>query len=318
MNVHDYRFLLSERATLNELIAETGPEEVIVRSGFEHRLHEVEAELEAYEGLSSRVVDARLTFRGAPVAGSRGMSADFSSAALKDFNKSIQSIAASRQQEKSLSPKRKNSGRSNYELMVTGTAKGSFGFVLEQSSQEMALNGESTPVAEAIEQLKMIFKASVGTDEELEKAVENVDQRALKSVADFLSNVAKKNAVCALEFRGEIFRFQDTAQVQRSAVRLNQDNIKEDDVRLRGQFQGFLPTSRQAEILIQWADSDFLTESVRTVIKCRVKPAPKDALSGYLPDINDILHRDVRVDARTRRVGSGRPSFTLTHWELME
>lgn len=318
MNVHDYRFLLSERAELNRLLNRTRPEDVIVRKSFENRLHEVEAELEAYEGLSSRVVDARLTFHGAPVAGSRGMSADFSSVALKNFNTSIQSIAASQQREKPLPITGRIPGGSEYELTVTGTAKGSFGFVLEQSSQEMALNGETTPVAAAIEQLKMIFEASVGTDEELAKAVEEIDHRALKVVSDFLSNVARQNAVCALEFRGEIFRFQDTAQVQRSAVRLNQDNIKEDDVRIKGQFQGFLPKSRQAEILIQWADSDFLTESVRTVIKCRVKPAPKDALSGYLPGINDILHRDVLVDARARRVGSGRPSFTLTHWELIE
>lgn len=317
MNVHDYRFLLSERAELNRLLSRIGTDELIVRKGFENRLLEVETELEAYEGLSSRVVDARLTFRGAPVTGSRGMSTEFASAALKNFNASVQSIAASRQQEKPLPLTGRIPGGSEYELTVTGTAKGSFGFVLEQSSQEMALNGETTPVAEAIEQLKMIFEASVGTDEELEKVVEYLDQRALKSVSDFLGDVAKKDAVCALEFRGEVFRFQDTAQVQRSADRLNQD-IKEDDVRLIGQFQGFLPKSRQAEILIKWADSEFLMESVRTVIKCRVKPVPKDALSGYLPDINDIRHRDVRVDARTRRVGSGRPSFTLTHWELVE
>ena len=49
MSIQNYRFLLSERATLNKLIRETTPDEVITRKSFENRLLDVEAELEAYE-----------------------------------------------------------------------------------------------------------------------------------------------------------------------------------------------------------------------------------------------------------------------------
>ena len=313
MNVHEYRFLLSERAELNRLLRRTRPDEVITRDSFEHRLHDVEAELEAYEGLSPRVVDTRLTFRGAPVAGSRGMSADFSSTALKDFNTSVQSIAASQQRENPLPLTGRIPGGSEYELMITGTTRGSFGFVLEQSSQQMALVGEATPVGAAIEQLKTILESSVGTDEELAKAVENVDQRALKSVEDFLRKLAKKGAVCALEFQGKEFKFQDVAQLHHSADRLSQDNIKEDEVRLEGEFQGFLPKSRRAEIKVQRTDADFLRESIEDIIACPVKPQSND-----LPNINNILHQDVRVRAHARRAGTARPRITLIHWQLAE
>lgn len=49
MSIQNYRFLLSERATLNKLIRKTTPDEVITRKSFENRLLDVEAEIKAYE-----------------------------------------------------------------------------------------------------------------------------------------------------------------------------------------------------------------------------------------------------------------------------
>ena len=63
MNVHDYRFLLSERGTLEKLIDQASPSSVISRMSLEARLRQVEEDLKAYEGYSPRVVKARLIFR---------------------------------------------------------------------------------------------------------------------------------------------------------------------------------------------------------------------------------------------------------------
>ena len=50
MNVHDYRFFLSERETLKKLISQTSPGNVIGRLSLESRLRQVNEELGVYEG----------------------------------------------------------------------------------------------------------------------------------------------------------------------------------------------------------------------------------------------------------------------------
>ena len=42
MNVHDYRFLLSEQGTLEKLISQTSPGNVIGRTSLQARLQQVE------------------------------------------------------------------------------------------------------------------------------------------------------------------------------------------------------------------------------------------------------------------------------------
>ena len=197
----------------------------------------------------------------------------------------------------------------DYRLMITNTARGSFGFQFEEASQQPAFADESTPVEIAIAQVKEILEASVGTDEELSEAIADTDQRALGGIRNFLKIVADNGAVCSLEFGGDAFRFVNTDQVRRSEDRLSEDNIKEDDVTLTGYFEGFLPNSRRAEFHVEEADVDFLDEAIGTVISGKVEPEVDDVIG----DINEILKQEVRIDAHTRRVGDGRPRYVITY-----
>lgn len=315
MNIQDYRFLLSQRASLNDILNRIGNEHVLTRKSFERRLRQVETELKAYEGLSPQLAEARLTFRGKPVVGSRGMSLRFFRDTLDDFNTAVHYVGASQRLPK-LQPTGQVPYQADYELTLAGIARGSFGFRVEEASGQLALEGEDTHVGAAIKKLKAILEASRGTDAELSETIEDTDMRALESVEKFLRNVAKNEAVCALEFRMDKFQFFDVEQVQRSANRLSQDNILEDDISLVGQFQGFLPTAQRAEVRVTHADADFLQRFVDTVISCRVK---LESEAEDAAEINTILEREVRVSARARRVGEqGRPRFVVTRWELVE
>ena len=311
MNIHQYRFLLSQQATLKKLISETEPSEVIARMSFEARLQEVEGQLEAYDGFSPRLVNASLTFRGSPVVGSRGIDAAFGPDAVKSFANAITLVGSS--DHAPLSPTGRIPHSDDYRLLITNTARGSFGFQVEEASQQPAFEGESTPVETAIARVKEILEASVGTDEELTEAIADTDQRALGGIRNFLKTVADNGAVCALEFHDEVFRFVDVAQVRRSENRLSEDNIKEDDVTLTGYFEGFLPNSRRAEFQIAETDADFLAEAVGTVISGKVESEVDDVIG----DINEILKQEVRIDAHTRRVGAGRPRYVITYCERL-
>ena len=309
MNVHEYRFLLADRAALKGLISETGPDEVITRRSFEYRLSQVEEELKAYEGYSPEVVEAELTFRGKPVSGSRGGSANFLPNVTKRFATAIHYIGAS-QKYVNLNPTGAVRDKKDYELMITDTALGSFGFRVEEASQQPSLLGELTPVERAIDGFKSILEASVGPDSQLAEAIGDVDSRAIKAVRDFLNDVAKEDEVCALEFKGDKFSFRDTSQVKRSRDRLDQDIVQEDEVEFLGRFQGFLPKSRRAEFLIEAVDDESFSEHVEEVITCPVVPSPNDAR------INSVLNLTVRATLRARRVGAARPRFVITDWRL--
>ena len=310
MNVHQHRFLLSERTTLRELIERSHPEDVISRMSLERRLQEVEATLESYEGIPPDIVKARLTFSGKPVVGCRGIDGDFGTDAPNAFFEALVAIGASQRQHTPLASQGPIPNRENYRLLITNTVRGSFGFQFEDASPQLALAGEKTPVELAIERVKEVLHASVGDDEQLAEAIADTDRRALKSLQDFLKKVADNDAVCALEFKGDVFRFRDTAQVRRSENRLSQDYIKDDDVTLMGQFLGFFPYHPRAQFRISSAKADFLIGEVGEIITARVDSSVADAIN-----INGILERDVRIGAHTRRVGSGRPRYVVTSCE---
>ena len=309
MNIHEYRFLLSEIATLNKLIDQSDQSDVIGRMSLEARLREVQEQLEAYEGFSPRLVNASLTFRGNPVVGSRGIDAAFGPDAVKSFANAVTLVGAS--DHAPLSSTGRVPHREDYRLIITNTARGSFGFQVEEASQQPALAGQSTPVETAIARVKGILEASVGTDEELAEAIADTNQRALGGIRNFLKTVADSGAVCALTFQDDVFQFTNVAQVRRSENRLSEDNIKEDDVTLVGYFEGFLPNSLRAEFHITGTDADFLTEAAGTVISGKVETEVVDVIG----DINEILKQEVKIDAHTRRVGDGRPRYVITYCE---
>ena len=309
MNAHDYRFLLSERDTLRLLIGQTSPQNAIGRISLESRLRQVEEGLTAYEGYSPRVTQARLTFQGKPVVDTRGILVDFGTEAANAFAESVARVGASRRSPLSASGPIPNA--SEFQLLITGTATGSFGFQLEEASPQMALEGQATPTELAIEKVKDILEASIGTDEELSEAIADTDLRALDSVQAFLKKMADNDAICALEFKGDEFRFRDVGQVRRSENRLRGDNIHEIDVTLFGQFQGFLPNSRRAEILLIRTDADFLHEAVGTVISGRVDQTVDEKIN-----INETLGQAMTILARTRRVGQGRPRYVFVDCQM--
>lgn len=305
MNARDYRFLLAERATLRRLIDQTGPGEAIVRAGFQHRLRDVEEELEAYGERAARLGGARLTFRGRPVAGDRGMTADFLSDSVGEFAKAVHYIGAG-QRQSPLPLTGPVPYREDYSLLVTGVARGSFGIRVEEEGRQAPLPGESTFVELAIEELKSILEASVGDDVQLANAIGEIDPRALAQVRDFLETVANNMSVCALEFRGHEFSFRDTAQVRRSADRLSSDNVLEDDATIDGQFLGYFPHRPRAQFRIDNVGSDFLNPEIGQIITARVAPSVASAI-----DINSILNRDIRINVHTRRVSAGRPRYVI-------
>lgn len=157
---------------------------------------------------------------------------------------------------------------------------------------------ERTTLDLALEKTQSLLQGSIDTDDELlADTASELDQRALDKVRAFISTLAENEAVCALQYRNQVFRFTDVGQVRRSLDRISKDNLHEDEQLLKGEFQGVLPKRRTFEFKITGTDQ---------VIAGKVAPAIED-----VDLINKHLHQQVEIRAMVTRVGDGRPRYLL-------
>lgn len=302
MNLQERRQLLAEKTSLERMLASLPESSVIDRMSLEARKAEVEEVLAAAPTPARQPVHARLTFRGKPIVGSHGMFAEFGAKAISAFTDAVAAIGAS--QITALGTRGALPNREEYQLLITGTAVGSFGFELEEAPSGETLFPEMSSVDHAIEQTLRIMEASIGTDDELTEAIADADPRAVEALRAFLQTLADQEAICALEFKEEVFRFADVGQVRRSEGRLRQDNIHEEDKRLSGQFLGVLPHRRTFEFKVSESDE---------IITGKVGKDIDDAAA-----INHVLERSLTIQVHAKRAGSGRPKYTLLSYEQPE
>ncbi|RRD43106.1 hypothetical protein EII18_04085 [Comamonadaceae bacterium OH3737_COT-264] len=294
----DQRFMLeSEVHELQALLAGVPAENVIERMSLESRLEKVRAELAALPLEINAPRIARLTFRGRPVFGSHGIAADFAGKATEAFADAFAAVAASLNENlRYMGP---IPDRDKNQLLITGTAIGSFGFELELPSADPALFPELETPQSAMTKILALFRlAAEGSDDEVAEVVEEVHPRAVRKLHDFLEFLVEQEAWCGLEFADQFFLYSGHEQIKKSHERLKSDNIQERTEAYRGEFQGVLPAGRKFEFFL--IDQDGL-------IRGKVDQAIED------PDIlnREWLHKPVTAQFKVMQVGQARPRFTL-------
>lgn len=308
MNQEEYIALASEISELETILVQIPADRVIDRMSFETRLNNAK---EAIARINPRNLPkkARLTFRGNPVFGSHGIAAEFASKASTSFTEAFTAIVASINENlRYMGPipdKQKN------QLIITGTAIGSFGFEYELPSEnagsdptQLEMNYESSNNTEvAMQKLEDLFRvASEGNDDELSELVDEIHPRAVKKVAEFLTYISDQEAWCGLDFNESNFRFTGSSQVRNSAQRLNADNIRDATEEFTGRFDGALPTSRTFE---------FKPVDQKGILRGKIGPEIEDSHV-----INrDYLGKLVKVTLNVIQVGQGRPRYTLAKLE---
>ena len=308
MNQEEYIALASEINELETILTQIPADRVIDRMSFETRLNNAK---EAIARINPRNLPkkARLTFRGNPVFGSHGIAAEFASKASTSFTEAFTAIVASINENlRYMGPipdKQKN------QLIITGTAIGSFGFEYELPSEnagsdptQLEMNYESSNNTEvAMQKLEDLFRvASEGNDDELSELVDEIHPRAVKKVAEFLTYISDQEAWCGLDFNESNFRFTGSNQVRNSAQRLNADNIRDATEEFTGRFDGALPTSRTFE---------FKPVDQKGILRGKIGPEIEDSHV-----INrDYLGKLVKVTLNVIQVGQGRPRYTLAKLE---
>lgn len=289
--------LAAEVAELEAILAEIPESSLVERMTFEQRLRNVS---EMLRNLGPEIIrkKTRLTFRGQPVVASHGIVGDFGGQAVKSFIDAYTAVVAG------LEAKLQYMGpipdKEKHQLLITGTATGSFGFEFEFPAEEPDLlsTGHSIEEDAMIKLQSLLEKSASGTDDEVTELVSEIHPRAVKKVSEFLEYVSQKQSWCGLEVNGQTFRYQDVDQILNSVARLREENIREDQESFSGEFLGVLPQSRNFEFNVQGEDQ---------VIRGKIGPEFDDP---------DILNREfhlvpVMVVFQVIQVGQGRPKYTL-------
>lgn len=298
MSIRRKDVLLSEIREVQAILDNIPQENVIDRYGLEARLDELKDELAQIPSRIPEPERLALTFRGDPVRGSSAISADFAGSASSAFADAFSAIMAG------VRGSLKYSGpipdKTSAPLMITGMATGSFGFEMELPSQQGEFFEDEANAGGVVEIFKELLRVSAtGTDDEISDIVEKIHPRAVRKVADFLSEVSKKGAWCGLEFRDSYFKFKSLEQLKSSEERLRKENISETEETFFGEFQGFLPAGRNFEFVV--------SDGSGAIIRGRLGPDIED------PDIlnRDWLHKPTSVKFNVIQVGQARPRYTL-------
>lgn len=301
MNRQDRDHLLAEQGVVANRLAQLPQSAFLTRRSLESRLRSIG------ESLSRLVVPEReparvqLTFNGRPVLGSYGIFAEFGMKAVSSFNDAVATVAASL--NVSLASMGPVPNKEQYQLIITGTALGSFGFDLEEyQAAQMSLE-EASPVAQALDKTQDLLWGSLASDEDLADSASETDPRALEKVRAFLQVLADNEAVCAIQGHGRGVRFSDVGQIRNSLARLSRENIQEAEEILTGEFQGYLPKGRTFEFRLDDGD----------VLRCKAAANLGDASA-----INEHLYQNVSIKVVKTQIGNGRPRFVLVEmprWE---
>lgn len=292
----DHTTLKAERSFLEARLAELPAHARLTRQSTESRLQAVSQALARIPDAGAARATVRLTFRGRPVLGSQGIFADFGMKAVSSFAEAVAAVAASLSAP--LAAMGPIPNRDANQLLITGTAVGSFGFELQELPQQQPDWTERTAVSRALEQTQNLLLGTTARDDELlaDTAAE-LDQRAIDKVRSFIAVLLDNEATCTLQNGDQVFSFTELGQVQASLARLGSDNLQESVIILNGVFEGLLPRRRTFEF--RRADTG-------------------DVLSGKLaasierPElVNEHLGVPAVVQFAQTIVGRGRPRYLL-------
>ncbi|RDB35041.1 MAG: hypothetical protein DCC88_12225 [Spirobacillus cienkowskii] len=278
-----YQSLIAEKNTLEKLIADTAEDEVIDLMSLQARLANINQKLKEMPEKFPEPARIKLTFRGKPVIKSHGIFAEFGTDIIAKFIDVITKLMPEKSSDK---------------MLITSTAQGSFGFILEEYLSPENSNKSSQALAHAINQSQLVFEALLKSDDELADITEGMDKKTISAVKSFLDKLANEEAVCTFNFKEKVFKFDHIAQVKSCSERLSITNIKEDEnISIFGEFLGLLPNKRTFEFKIK-GSNELITGKISPSILNPEK-------------INSIINHEIEIKVTKTTVGRGKPRYLI-------
>ena len=177
--------------------------------------------------------------------GSKGISADFAGSSLENFQDLISKIFATSEFGQ-LGSRGKIPFKAHSELMVTGLARGSFGFVLDEMSDQ--IESEASELTHVIDKATHLLRDTAAQDEVVfENLIEDLDARTLLSLEELFANLDSNKATMRV-VEGDLDITLDREAIHRGKIRTEATSIDEKTTDISGVLEGLLPEHRKFEI----------------------------------------------------------------------
>ena len=224
---------------------------------YEHRENILTKEIEELEKTLTTSASVTLFFGGRPVLGSKGIAAEFAGGALEKFQNLVTKTFA-KAEIGQLGKRGPVPQKDNTQLMVTELARGSFGFVLDEMSDQTALQ-ETVLKLMVDEVAKIVEKTGSPNEPDFEEIIDFLDQRTLLGLKDFFAILDNNEATIRI-VNDERDYILDQDAVHRGRLRTEATSIEEKEAFESGEILGFLPEHKKFEL--KTADKEIIYGSV--------------------------------------------------------
>lgn len=292
MNKDEYIYVLSERSQLLSMLESMDESDVISRMSLEYRLSQLDEEIKNSNINMYSPAKAVITFKGDPVLGTVGISSAFGAKILKAFNSAITQVSTS------LMPV--TAVQKIEPMIITGTAKGSFGFVLEEPSREGVLDFDEKSITScSLEKTYKILSSAInGDDELLANELEAIDENSIKKIREFIDILVKEKTIFTIKNSDFSLVVRNPQQLETISYKLSVDNIKEEIKTLAVMFTGVLPNKRRCEFKLISDETDVEVATISSHIK-----SPEV--------INTLIGKAVQAKFLCTTVGNGKTKYSL-------
>lgn len=256
---------------------------------YEYRKIILEKEIQELEKNITTNASVALFFGGEPVLGSKGIAADFAGSALEKFQDLITRTFAKTELGQ-LGERGPIPQKSNTQLMLTELARGSFGFVLDEMTNQ--ISHQETVLKLMVDEVSNVVQKTGSANElDFEGILDSLDPRTFLGLKDFFAVLDKNKATIRIVDDEHDFTL-DRAAVHRGHLRTETTSIEEkEDVRA-GEIIGLLPEHKKFEL--KTSEGDVIYGSVA-----------KEAIEQYnalLSNGIDIVHQHWTVKFVIRTV----------------
>lgn len=238
--------LIADRESVAAMLEAIGNDDPIGRLSFRARLTAIERQIEEIAALNEFTGSVALLFGGAPVFGSRSISAEFATTVLKSFQDLVSKRIAG-EEFGPLGTRGRIPEKTSSALAIRELVRGSVGFVLEEATTNAAL--ADTAVKKAIDDVAVIIRQAAGeSDEAFEESIESVDPRMLVSLRDFFRALDDGDASVRI-VEDEFDASLDSSAVRRARVRVDATEVEDRETdEVIGELLGLLPDARKFEM----------------------------------------------------------------------
>lgn len=242
----------AELDSINALIHESESfGDPVGKMQYQYRKSILESELSHLQTDRETKASVALFFGGKPVFGSRAINADFAGNLLNDFQGLISRVFANIEVG-TLGRRGPVAFNDNSQLMITELAKGSFGFVLEEISDQTNLT--ETALKLVVDDVARIIEKTASNEQsQFDEVVTELDDRTLVSLRNFFTHLDESEATLRL-VEGETEFQLDEDAIHRGRVRTDGTFIEEKIDTLDGVLR-LLPDHKKFELKLSSGES---------------------------------------------------------------